>query len=328
MSNLITEKSNASSGFNINRGGYNEGMFAYHLNGEKWIDDRHREETLHHKAQLEKHDILEPNLQHERAKAQAKSFLAHAKKMGYSGIASVHHTSKSGDILRHTGMDISQQENPSDVVVKFKKKPATAAHHFFGASLKSSSSKAIGFHNGGAGTIGRSLGVDLEGPANAKQKDFMKKNKLSSVTSKAHSQIKGERGTESYRNNPLYDKAMSHASGINKDLRDTLHDHYSKMDQNEVKHHLLKTYIKANHEHALPYVKVHGTGGGAKEASAHTEDPSDNDVYHNLRNAKNISFHKSGSTGIQVHADGKKAFGIQVKHNNGPLTPMKILGQP
>ena len=31
---------------------------------------------------------------------------------------------------------------------------------------------------------------------------------------------------------------------------------------------------------------------------------------------------------MSVHADGKRMFGIQVKHNNGPLTSMKILGQP
>ena len=116
---------------------------------------------------------------------------------------------------------------------------------------------------------------------------------------------------------------------INTSVRDKLHQKYSSMKSDHLKNHFLKTFIKASTSHALPYVKIHGTGGYDKEATAHTEDPSDNEMYHALRDAKKVHVEKSsGSSTMSVHADGKRMFGIQIKHNNGPLTSMKIMGQP
>lgn len=324
----LTEKANPASEININRGSYNEAMFAKELNGGKWLDDEHEKFATHHKKILDAFLPGESEVQHGRARAQAESFLQHAKMNGYEGVDAVHLTQKPGDIKKHTGMDVSQQENPSDVVVKFKRKPENKKHGYLGASLKSSSSKAIGFHNGGAKVIGKQLGLKLGELASARQKEFMDHFGLHSKMSKANEQIKGEKGTEEYRNNPLYSQAMKHASGVNTEVRDVLHKHYSNMSHEDVKKHLLSTYIKANEDHTLPYVKVHGTGGGKKESSAHTEDPSDNEVYHNIRNAKHIEFKKGGGSLIHVHADGKRVFGIQVKHNNGPLTSLKILATP
>ena len=323
----LMERVNASR-ININRGSYNEAMFAKHLNGGKWIDQEHENFAMHHKNILDSALPGESQIQADRAKAQAESFLEHAKVNGYEGVKSVHLTQKPGDIKRHTGLDISQQENPSDVVVGFHSKPDHRDHEFLGASLKSSSSKAIGFHNGGAGVIGKLLGLKLGPLTNQRQKQFIEDNGLDSVASKAHSQIKGEKGTDEYRNNPLYKEAMKHASSINTEVRDVLHQHYENMPHDEVKNHLLSTFIKANEAHSLPFVKTHGTGGGISEASAHTEDPSDNEAYHSLRNAKKITFKKGGGAGIHVYADGKRVFGIQVKHNNGPLTSVKVKGQP
>jgi hypothetical protein len=71
-------------------------------------------------------------------------------------------------------------------------------------------------------------------------------------------------------------------------------------------------------------LKTHGQGGGNKPAKAHTEDPSDNDMYHSIAGAKKIEFHKGGEGNINVHADGKKVMSLQVKHNNGPLTSLKV----
>jgi hypothetical protein len=68
-------------------------------------------------------------------------------------------------------------------------------------------------------------------------------------------------------------------------------------------------------------------GGHEKAASAYTEDPGDNETYHSIRNAKNIEFKKGGGTGIDVHADGRKVMALQVKHNNGPFTSMKVIAK-
>jgi len=318
----------SSSSINIHRGGFNESMFAYHANDQKWINDEHKKAAFHHKEQLDKYDPLEARRQNDRASAQHQSFVEHAKLNGYSKIKAVHLTAKPGDIEKYTGIKATQQENPSDVVVHFHNKPKIAEHGYLGASLKSSSAKKIGFHNGGAGSIGKSLNIDLESEVKKHQSDFIKKKKLPTVASQAASKVAGVKETSTYRNNPTYKEALSHASMINTKVRDKLHNHYSTMKSNDLKEHMLKTYIKASTSHALPYVKTHGTGGHEKEASAHTEDPSDNETYHALKDAKRVHVEKSAGSLISVHADGKRMFGIQVKHNNGPLTPIKILAQP
>jgi hypothetical protein len=319
----------SSSSVNIHRGGFNEAMFAYHANGQKWIDNEHKKAAFHHKEQLDKYDPLEARRQNDRASAQHQSFVEHAKLNGYSKIKAVHLTAKPGDIEKHTGIKATQQENPSDVVVHFHNKPKTAEHGYLGASLKSSSAKKIGFHNGGLGAISKSLGgVDLESEAKKQQMSYIKKKGLPTVLSQAAAKVAGKKETKSYRKNPAYTEASEHMNMIDNKVRNKLHGHYSTMKTDELKEHLLKTYVKASTTHALPYVKTHGTGGYEKEASAHTEDPSDNEIYHRLRDAKKIHVERGGNSNMSVHADGKKMFSIQVKHNNGPLTSMKVIAQP
>jgi hypothetical protein len=367
----------ASASINDARGRYNEAMVLQHLNGNKWINPEHKKLATEQGKILSDHDkewndkakkIKHPSFnsqekkaQEDRAPEQAKAFLQHAKEQGYEEVAEVHHTSKEGDIEKATGLKVSQQDNSSDGVVKFKKKPANNPHNFLGASLKSSSKKEIGFHNGGTKEIGQLIGHDLLGHANAEHEKFMKKHGLGDPKlnkngvkvynkAKASSQVAGEKYLDEkkkiknpqYRNNINYNVAKDNAKKINSEIRDKLHEGYSQMKHEDLKKHLLNTYIKGNDAHALPYLKVTGTGGGSskKPASAHSTDPSDNDLYHQIKNAHGFHLEKGkgkddeeGGSGMTVHTidkDGnkKRAFRIQVKHGNGPLTSVKILGQP
>jgi hypothetical protein len=146
---------------NNSRGGYNETQLAKHLNGGKYIDKHHEMQDKHHKSVLDAHDkkhgTQEVKNQEVRSKEQARIFHEHAKKKGYEGVHEVHLTSKPGDIERKTGIKATQQENPTDVAVKFHKKPKNAEHHYLGISAKSSNSSAIGFHNGGTHEVGNFL---------------------------------------------------------------------------------------------------------------------------------------------------------------------------
>jgi hypothetical protein len=150
-----------SRSINNSRGGYNETQLAKHLNGGKYIDKHHETEDKHHKSVLDAHDkkhgTQEVKNQEVRAKEQAHVFHEHAKKKGYEGVHEVHLTSKPGDIERKTGIKATQQENPTDVAVKFHKKPKNAEHHYLGISAKSSKSSSIGFHNGGTNEVGNFL---------------------------------------------------------------------------------------------------------------------------------------------------------------------------
>ena len=154
-----------SRSINANRGGYNETQIAKHLNNGKYIDKEHEDQDKHHKSKLaefdKKHGTNEVKTQEDRAKEQSRVFKEHAKKKGYEGVHQVHLTPKPGDIERKTGIKASQQENPSDISVKFHKKPKEAPHAHLGLSAKSSKSKAIGFHNGGSQDIGNFLSKHL-----------------------------------------------------------------------------------------------------------------------------------------------------------------------
>lgn len=372
------DKSYADSMATMNdaRGRYNEAMTLHHLNGKKWINTEHKKLADEQGKKLENFDnewnakakkIKHPSFnsqekkaQEDRAPEQAKAFLQHAKEQGYEGVSEVHHTSKEGDIEKATGIKVSQQENSSDGIVKFKKKPSGRPHAFLGASLKSSKKKEVGFHNGGTKEIGELVGHDLIGYVNGEHKKFMKTHSLGEPKvnkkgetvynkTKAASQTAGEKYLDekkgiknpNYRKGNFYDMAQKDARRINNKVRDKLHEGYSQMNHKDLKKHLLDTYIKGNDAHAVPYLKVTGTGGGnsKKPASAHSTDPSDNDLYHQIKNAHGFHLEKGGSndeeggSGMTVHTidkDGnkKRAFRIQMKHGNGPLTNMKILGQP
>jgi len=151
----------ASSTINAHRGGYNETQLAKHLNGGEYIDKEHENQDKHHKSKLADHDkkygTSEVKTQEDRAKEQARVFKEHAKKKGYEGVHEVHLTPKPGDIEKKTGIKATQQENPSDIAVKFHKKPTTAKHYYLGLSAKSSSKNKIGFHNGGTKELGNFL---------------------------------------------------------------------------------------------------------------------------------------------------------------------------
>lgn len=157
----------ASATVNAHRGGYNETQLAKHLNGGKYIDHEHESQDKYHKSKLAGHDkkygTHEVRTQEDRAKEQAKVFKDHAKEKGYDGVHEVHLTPKPGDIEKKTGIKASQQENPSDIAVKFHKKPAAAKHHYLGLSAKSSKVNKIGFHNGGTKELGHFLTKHLGG---------------------------------------------------------------------------------------------------------------------------------------------------------------------
>ena len=324
-----SKKGSAAAAFNAARGSFNEHMFSYYLNGNKWIDDEHEKQANKYKAILDSGlGPEEARIQGDRAHAQAQAFMEHARSLGYSGIAEIHNTARSS-IEQATGIDATAQENPSDIIVKFKKKPRGAAHGFLGASLKSSSKK-IGFHNGGAGTIDSELGTNLTDIGKEHHALFQTQNNLPAEVGKRAAIIKGE--GEEKRNNPLYDKALKAADDTHRDARDHLFEHYSGMGTEDLRSHFINTFLKASNESAIPWVKVQGKGGESarRPASGHIEASHDNPAYHAIKNAKEIRVEKSsGSAYMRVMADGQKAFSIQVKHNSTPMaSSIKVLGQP
>ena len=184
---------------------------------------------------------------------------------------------------------------------------------------------------------------DIHAHVAKRHQEFMDKHKLGTNKAAAIRTIKGPKHLDSekkienpnYKTSEVYHKGVEHSKQINTEVRDKLHKGYSKAAQShpeELKHHILHTYVKGNSEHSLPYVKVLGSGGHDKPATAHATDPSDNEMYHKIRSAHHLSFHKSGQGNITVKTHehehdehGKKAMSLQVKHVNGPLTGVSVL---
>lgn len=260
----------------------------------------------------------ETHAQHKRAQAQVEAFLEHSRMNGYHHPTHVHHTAFEGDIGRVTGHKQSQTENPSDALVRFKKGPT----QFLGASLKSSKKSEIGFHNGGAGTIGNSVGIDLESIASKRREEFAKKHGLGKTDISRKKAIKADP--------QLYEKALEAGGHLHREIADTLHNHYSEMNPEDLRHHLVSTFLKSDENNPVPYVKVTGRGGyGDKPAMAHTEHHHDNPVTNAMLSAKKITTRRSGAGMIHVLADNRHAFTIQAKHNSTPMsTSMKLIGQP
>lgn len=339
---------NEASRDNVHRGAYNESRFAFHVNGGKHINSEHKKQEEHHKSKLSPEDHKE---QDDRAKHMAHTFIEHhAEHEGYKGVDKVHITAKRGDIKKHTGLDISHRDNPSDVVVKFKKKPASAPHHYVGASLKSSRQKNISFHAGGTETLSKKIGIHKEAMKTVKDRhsDLRKKMKIPEShsakaaqdhikknyrvhTDKAAKLKKDGKHTAHANYIKKHKKALSdhkmaveHTQRTNELLRNHVHNGYKKMHVDHVKNHLIKNYLKASDKHnSLPYKKVHGMGGGDKEAVSFVHDPHGH-MLSSIKNAKKIEFKKRGHDKTEIHADGEKVFHLRTKHNGGPLYSTKI----
>jgi len=334
---VLIEKGPVKTGsyYNTFRSAVNEGRMAYYLNGEydsenntltggKYNDSAHKSSVEGAKKIL---DELpgEYGEQDKRAKAMAIAFLKHAHEKGYRKLSNVYITNKPGDIKKTTGIDQSQQENPSDLIAKFEEKPADAKHEFLGASAKSSKKGKIGFHNGGVGDIGEFLNYDIEGTVNSKQNKFARENGLSNVKSVRKEELKSRPD--------LYNHALAKAQEVHTEVRDKVADLYNKMsdeDHEKLRNHLIDTFLKASQtSEGIPYVKVSGKSTPNKDASASVEETHDNPIYHAVKNAKKIVMEPTGGAYMNVMADGKRQFAIQVKHNSTPMaTSLKMNGQP
>jgi len=326
---------NKASSYNTFRSAVNEGRMAYYLNGKydhenntlvggKYNDSAHR--SMVEGAQKKLEELPgEYDTQDARAKVMALAFLRHAHEQGYKDIKRVGITNKQGDIKKFTGKDIDQKDNASDLMAEFNKKPPIAKHGFLGASAKSSTANKIGFHNGGSGDIGKFLNYNILEEANNAHSEFAKEHGLSNV--------KSQRADELKARPDLYTNALAKAEELHTKIRDKLVDLYnqkSEDDHEELRSHLLNTFLKASQsDDNIPYVKVSGKNRPGKEPTAVVEETHDNPVYHAIKNAKKITMEPAGGAYIHVKADGEKQFSMQVKHNSTPMaTSIKINGQP
>lgn len=124
------------------KGVMHELLVGYHLNGEKHMD---KHEDIDGLSPQEAHDKIKREMtadEYRHAHARAKSAADDIKKrLGGKKIHKVAWTSKQGDIKRATGIDSSQSEDASDIVVTTKDPTHKSGFRHHGVSLKVTDNK-------------------------------------------------------------------------------------------------------------------------------------------------------------------------------------------
>ena len=235
---------------------------------------------------------------------------AHALRKKFGDIKSAHWSSKPGDIAKITGVHETQQENPSDIILK---------HHdggHTGVSLKITQKKhqKIPVGNPGIGQTDKALGTDAkrhyEKAKDAFEKEFPELKGMSDLKKK-----------EKIKANPLMRLRAEHHSreAIGK-IRDEWHDRLHKLTPHELAHHLRHS-LHANAT-KIPTYKV-TTGGNGNDHSVEIEHPG-TEYDHILNHPEGITIHKAGNNSIEFKHNGKRFARHRIKPASTPIaTPLK-----
>ena len=245
---------------------------------------------------------------HDRAKAAADDIRA---KVG-GKIKHVHWTSKPGDLHRTTGIEASQEEDASDILVTDHK----GKHHGISLKVTDKNSGHVPVSNPGMeATYG---GHEIL-------------NKHRDAILKAHPKLKGlnkEARKEYLKNNPKADADIKKRnSKVLTDLVDHVHTQLSNMSTEELANHLRHKILKANptpmqregHNHIR-----HTTYGNN---TFHHADPA-NDHEDVLKAHKHLTVEKRGTSIIFKHK-GKAVAKHRMKFESqsDPMSSVKGSGE-
>lgn len=257
-----------------------------------------------------------------KAKSAAEDIKNHVEKKGHK-IHDVHWTSKPGDIKKSTGIEASQKEDASDIMIhthheKTKKKK------FVGASLKV--------------TDGKNKHITASNPgmeATHGAHDVVEKHRKELL--KAHPKLVGVKSPEKRKEMMNSDPKMkedvvkrNHKATV--DIAKHLHKQLSTGSKENLVHHIKTHVLQSNktplqhngHEHIrhTTYQSSNKTGNKTIHDSV---DPSEhwNDK---LNDHKNISVHHDGKSGTIHFKHNGKTFAthrIRVSSSSDPMTSFK-----
>lgn len=293
----------------------NEIWTGYVINGNKWFDAVAQVQYNQRIKQATKEEVEDAK---GKAEVMAKEFITWAKTKKYSGIVSgVYWTARKGSMTSVVGVDIDQNKNPTDILVKFTFGPANG---FLGLSAKATKGSGdIGFKNPGIGTVDKSLGLDLAALNNKLEDEVVKELNLAKQKTVRKSEI---------RQKPAIKKITEQkGSEIMSKLRDALLTKLKTMQVKALKDYIISDWMDAG-ELYPPYVKV--TGKGSKPPyTADTTDPLNNTKLSKLITATTITLTKEGNESIGVAVNGSHIMKIRFKYESEKVaSSMKLSGDP
>jgi hypothetical protein len=257
-----------------------------------------------------------------KAKSAADDIKKHVEKKGHK-IHDVHWTSKPGDIKKSTGVEASQKEDASDVMIHTHHEK-TGKKKFIGASLKV--------------TDGKNKHITASNPgmeATHGAHDVVEKHRKELL--KAHPKLVGVKSPEKRKEMMNSDPKMkedvvkrNHKATV--DIAKHLHKQLSTGSKENLVHHIKTHVLQSNktplqhngHEHIrhTTYQSSNKTGNKTIHDSI---DPSEhwNDK---LNDHKNISVHHDGKSGTVHFKHNGKTFAthrIRVSSSSDPMTSFK-----
>lgn len=279
LESIATSKASSDT-----KGKLHEILVGAHLNNDSHMSPE--SEAEYHKL---KQHVSEDELEniHKRAFGAAQHIYNHLKDNGHK-IHSVHWTSKPGDIGRLTGTHESQQENPSDIMIK------TKSGHHIGYSLKVSDkmSTKVPVGNPGHGKTDEHLGTNTK-----KYHDDARKE-----LHDAYPHLKGMSQSEQKAAVKADPKIYAHATKIGaeaiKKVRDDWHESMSNMHTGDLSNHIRHNLLHA-HDTKTPMFKASSGGTDGEYKHSIVEPGKHYDKY--LNDHKNLHVVKSGNNSIEVH---------------------------
>jgi hypothetical protein len=264
--------------------------------------------------------------EYNRLDAKAKSAAAHIKnhveKNGHK-IHDVHWTSKPGDIKKSTGIESSQKEDASDIMIHTHNEK-TKKKKFIGASLKV--------------TDGKNKHITASNPgmeATHGAHHVVEKHRKALL--KAHPQLVGVKSPAKRKEMMNADPKMkedvvkrNHKATV--DIAKHVHKQLSTGSKEELVHHIKTHVLQANktplqhagHEH-IRHTTYQSSNKTGNKTLHDTTNPSEH-WHDKLSDHKNISVHHDGKSGTIHFKHNGKTFAthrIRVSSSSDPMTSFK-----
>jgi hypothetical protein len=302
------------------KGKLHEILVGYHLRGGKHMD---KHVDVNGKSPKEVHDEIAEKLggvnsaAYKNFSLRSKKAAEHIKKelgLKDEDISHVHWTSKAGDMKRATGIDASQKEDDSDIVITTK----NGKHH--GVSLKvSDDNKPITLSNNGAdATYG---GDKLL--ASHKQ-DILNKHKALNNLTNADSRKKWLSDNTTAKTD-IKKRNIQTLTNVAKNMHEKLSKMTPEQKSHHVRHIVLHAYSTPKEAHGHAHIR-HFAGGG-HNPDMHVANPS-LDHEHILNDPENITTRHSGTSVYYEHKG--VPFAMQTakfSSQSDPLSSLVVVGK-
>lgn len=302
------------------KGKLHELLVGYHLHGGKHLD---KHPDVEGKSPKQVHDEIAKlmggtnSVQYKNFSERARKAAEHIKQqlgLKDEDIGNVQWTSKAGDMKRATGIDASQKEDDSDIVITDK----SGRHH--GVSLKvSDDNKPITLSNNGKeATYGGDKIIE------AHKNELLQNHKALNDLSNAESR------KEWLRSNPrakadISSRNLQTLTNVAKNMHEKISQMTPEQKANHVRHLVLHAYSTPKEAHGHTHIR-HFTGGGINPDMHVAHPGSDHEFI--LNDPENITTRHSG-TSVYYHYKGVP-FAMQTakfSSQSDPLSSLVVVGK-